>query len=91
MSDLYNNCSLVCILGSFLAAGFTDGSVYILDSISLENDCKEFKYSRGPVTQISFSHDSQYLATAVSFSQDICIYSLQHLLVGLELTGCAMI
>ncbi|XP_063000378.1 cilia- and flagella-associated protein 251 [Elgaria multicarinata webbii] len=51
--------------GSLLAAGFRDGSVYILDSISLEDECPEsFQYSRGPVTHMSFSHDSQYLATA---------------------------
>ncbi|XP_074828873.1 cilia- and flagella-associated protein 251 isoform X4 [Natator depressus] len=68
ISRIFMGASIQCLSydpeGSFLAAGFTDGSVYILDSISLENDCKEFKYSRGPVTQISFSHDSQYLATA---------------------------
>ncbi|XP_061458549.1 cilia- and flagella-associated protein 251 [Rhineura floridana] len=51
--------------GSLLAAGFTDGSVYILDSISLESDCPEpFQYSSSPVTLMSFSHNSQYLATA---------------------------
>ncbi|XP_043354194.1 cilia- and flagella-associated protein 251 isoform X3 [Dermochelys coriacea] len=68
ISRIFMGAGIQCLSydpeGSFLAAGFTDGSVYILDSISLENDCKEFKYSRGPVTQISFSHDSQYLATA---------------------------
>uniref|UniRef100_A0A8C3TFI9 Cilia- and flagella-associated protein 251 n=1 Tax=Chelydra serpentina TaxID=8475 RepID=A0A8C3TFI9_CHESE len=68
ISRIFPGASIQCLSydpeGSFLAAGFTDGSVYILDSISLEDDCKEFKYSRGPVTQISFSHDSQYLATA---------------------------
>ncbi|NWH73656.1 CF251 protein, partial [Piaya cayana] len=50
--------------GYLLAAGFTDGSVYILDAISLLSSCKEFKFSRGPVTHMSFSHDSEYLATA---------------------------
>ncbi|NXG10789.1 CF251 protein, partial [Sakesphorus luctuosus] len=50
--------------GHFLAAGFTDGSVYILDAISLQSSCKEFQFSQGPVTHISFSHDSEYLATA---------------------------
>ncbi|XP_065424173.1 cilia- and flagella-associated protein 251 isoform X3 [Chrysemys picta bellii] len=68
ISRIFMGASIQCLSydpeGSFLAAGFTDGTVYILDSISLEDDCKEFKYSRGPVTQISFSHDSQYLATA---------------------------
>ncbi|XP_069727142.1 cilia- and flagella-associated protein 251 isoform X2 [Phaenicophaeus curvirostris] len=50
--------------GYLLAAGFTDGSVCILDAISLLSSCKEFKFSRGPVTHVSFSHDSEYLATA---------------------------
>ncbi|NWS13356.1 CF251 protein, partial [Pachyramphus minor] len=50
--------------GYFLAAGFTDGSVYILDAISLQSSCKELQFSQGPVTHISFSHNSQYLATA---------------------------
>ncbi|XP_053136142.1 cilia- and flagella-associated protein 251 isoform X2 [Hemicordylus capensis] len=51
--------------GSLLAAGFTNGSVYILDSISLENDCPEpFRESRAAIIHMSFSHQSQYLATA---------------------------
>lgn len=53
--------------GALLGAGFTEGTVYILDAMSLENESrKPFKYSRGSVTHISFSHDSQYMATAVS-------------------------
>uniref|UniRef100_A0A8D2Q6N2 Cilia- and flagella-associated protein 251 n=1 Tax=Varanus komodoensis TaxID=61221 RepID=A0A8D2Q6N2_VARKO len=53
--------------GSLLAAGFGDGSVCILDSVSLEDDCPEpFQGSSGAVTLLSFSHDSQYLASAVS-------------------------
>nr|XP_025040576.1 cilia- and flagella-associated protein 251 isoform X1 [Pelodiscus sinensis] len=67
-SRIFMEASIQCLAydpkGTFLVAGFSDGSVYILDSISLEDDCKEFKYSRGPVTHISFSHDSQYFATA---------------------------
>ncbi|XP_077164630.1 cilia- and flagella-associated protein 251 [Paroedura picta] len=51
--------------GSLLAVGFTDGTVCILDAISLEDDCPEpFRYSKGAVIHMSFSHDSQYLATA---------------------------
>ncbi|OXB64130.1 hypothetical protein ASZ78_002060 [Callipepla squamata] len=50
--------------GSFLAAGFTDGSVHVLDAISLLSCCEVFRFSRGPVTHIHFSHDSKYLATA---------------------------
>ncbi|XP_027545287.1 cilia- and flagella-associated protein 251 isoform X1 [Neopelma chrysocephalum] len=50
--------------GYFLAAGFTDGSVHILDAISLQSSCKELRFSQGPVTHMSFSHNSEYLATA---------------------------
>uniref|UniRef100_A0A8D0L893 Uncharacterized protein n=1 Tax=Sphenodon punctatus TaxID=8508 RepID=A0A8D0L893_SPHPU len=32
--------------------------------MSLENDQEPFRFSRGCITQMSFSHDSQYLATA---------------------------
>ncbi|KAG8146043.1 hypothetical protein E2320_012466 [Naja naja] len=51
--------------GSLLAAGFLNGDLYILDSISLENDHPDpFQYSKGPITLMSFSHNSEYLATA---------------------------
>ncbi|XP_075034087.1 cilia- and flagella-associated protein 251 isoform X2 [Mixophyes fleayi] len=51
--------------GLYLAAGFTDGSVHILDAVTLEDETKEpFKYATGSITHISFSHDSHYLATA---------------------------
>ncbi|KAM7090088.1 cilia- and flagella-associated protein 251 [Ciconia maguari] len=68
VSRIFTEASIRCLSydpeGYFLAAGFTDGSVYILDAISLQSSFKEFKFSRGPVTHISFSHDSEYLATA---------------------------
>ncbi|KAM5237726.1 cilia- and flagella-associated protein 251 [Ctenodactylus gundi] len=51
--------------GVLLGAGFTEGTVYILDAMSLKSESPEpFKYSRGSVTHVSFSHDSQYMATA---------------------------
>ncbi|XP_016074503.1 PREDICTED: WD repeat-containing protein 66 [Miniopterus natalensis] len=51
--------------GALLGAGFTEGTVHILDAMSLENGIPEpFKYSRTSVTHISFSHDSMYMATA---------------------------
>ncbi|NWX33544.1 CF251 protein, partial [Notiomystis cincta] len=68
ISRIFTEASIQCLTydpeGYFLAAGFTDGSVYILDAISLHSICKEFQFSQGPVTHISFSHDSKYLATA---------------------------
>uniref|UniRef100_A0A2K5EQL6 Cilia- and flagella-associated protein 251 n=1 Tax=Aotus nancymaae TaxID=37293 RepID=A0A2K5EQL6_AOTNA len=54
--------------GALLGAGFTEGTVYILDAMSLENESPEpFRYSRTSVTHISFSHDSQYMATAIEY------------------------
>ncbi|XP_059104988.1 cilia- and flagella-associated protein 251 [Peromyscus eremicus] len=62
--------------GALLGAGFTEGTVYILDAMSLENEIPEpFKYSRTSVSHVSFSHDSNYLATAdVSFT--VAVYKV---------------
>ena len=46
--------------------GFTDGCVCVLDALTLEDVCPPFRYSRDVVTFIAFSHDSNYMATAVS-------------------------
>ncbi|XP_039937061.1 cilia- and flagella-associated protein 251, partial [Hirundo rustica] len=68
VSRIFTEAGIQCLSydpeGYFLAAGFTDGSVYILDAISLQSICEEFQFSQGPVTHISFSHDSKYLVTA---------------------------
>ncbi|NXP25486.1 CF251 protein, partial [Scytalopus superciliaris] len=68
VSRIFPGAGIQCLSydprGHFLAAGFTDGSVHILDAISLQSSCKEFQFSQGPVTHISFSHNSEYLATA---------------------------
>ncbi|XP_042297325.1 cilia- and flagella-associated protein 251 [Sceloporus undulatus] len=51
--------------GSLLGAGFENGYVYLLDAISLENDYqKPLQYSKGPLTHMAFSHNSEYFATA---------------------------
>ncbi|NXB19238.1 CF251 protein, partial [Rhagologus leucostigma] len=67
-SRIFTEAGIQCLSydpkGYLLAAGFTDGSVYILDAISLQSICDKFQFSQGPVTHISFSHDSKYLATA---------------------------
>ncbi|XP_076416932.1 cilia- and flagella-associated protein 251 isoform X2 [Peromyscus maniculatus bairdii] len=62
--------------GALLGAGFTEGTVYILDAMSLENEIPEpFKYSRTSVSHVSFSHDSNYLATAdISFT--VAVYKV---------------
>ncbi|NWW18104.1 CF251 protein, partial [Falcunculus frontatus] len=68
VSRIFTEAGIQCLSydpkGYLLAAGFTDGSVYILDAISLQSICEKFQFSQGPVTHISFSHDSKYLATA---------------------------
>ncbi|XP_065548317.1 cilia- and flagella-associated protein 251 isoform X2 [Lathamus discolor] len=67
VSRIFPEASIQCLSydpeGYFLAAGFADGSVHILDAISLQS-CKEFEFSQGAVTHVSFSHDSEYFATA---------------------------
>ncbi|XP_012586300.1 PREDICTED: WD repeat-containing protein 66 [Condylura cristata] len=62
--------------GALLGVGFTEGSVSILDAMSLQSSIPEpFKYSRASVTHVSFSHDSQYMATAdVSFT--VAVYKV---------------
>ncbi|NXA37322.1 CF251 protein, partial [Eudromia elegans] len=68
VSRVFAGGSIQCLCyspaGHLLAAGCTDGSVHVLDAISLRSVCEEFRFSHGPVTLVSFSHDSEYLATA---------------------------
>ncbi|KAM6155773.1 cilia- and flagella-associated protein 251 [Rhynchocyon petersi] len=60
--------------GAILGVGFTEGTVHILDAMSLQNEIAEpFKYSRSAVTHISFSHDSQFMATA-DLSYTVAVY-----------------
>lgn len=55
------------VLSLFAAVGFVNGSVRVLDSITLEDQTAEpFRYARYGITHIAFSHNSQFLATAVS-------------------------
>ena len=47
--------------------GFTNGTVYVLDALTLKDETAEpFHYARDAITQIVFSHDSRFFATAVS-------------------------
>ncbi|XP_035690518.1 cilia- and flagella-associated protein 251-like [Branchiostoma floridae] len=51
--------------GLILAAGFMDGSVRVLDALTLDDEVSEpFRYARDSVTHCCFSHDSNFLATA---------------------------
>lgn len=53
--------------GSYIAVGFTNGQLRIINSITLD-DClkKAFSYSKQKIEIIEFSDDSEYLATAES-------------------------
>lgn len=58
-------CLTFDALGLQLAIGMTNGSVHVLDAISLTDLIeKPFRYARDAVTHIAFSHNSKYLATA---------------------------
>ncbi|CAH1800946.1 unnamed protein product [Owenia fusiformis] len=49
----------------YLGVGFTNGSVSILDALTLDDDIEEpFRYARDTVTHIAFSHDCKFMATA---------------------------
>lgn len=51
--------------GAYIAVGFVNGTVRVLDSITLQDEVSEpFRYARDAITHIEFSHDSRYLATA---------------------------
>jgi WD40 repeat protein len=56
--------------GQYAAVGFTNGSMQVVDGLSLQNECPLFKHSHDCVTHVAFSHDSQYLATA---DADLCV------------------
>ncbi|KAI1901168.1 hypothetical protein AGOR_G00057410 [Albula goreensis] len=62
--------------GFYLAAGFTCGTVYILDAIDLHNKPENrFRCANDGITHITFSHDSHYLATADT-AKAVTVYRL---------------
>ncbi|XP_052797898.1 cilia- and flagella-associated protein 251-like isoform X2 [Mya arenaria] len=64
--------------GAYLAVGFMNGSVRVLDSITLLDELQEpFRYSRDAITHIEFSHDSKYLATADA-EYTVSVFVRQH-------------
>lgn len=59
---LYIMCASVLTLG----IGFTNGTLQVLDASTLTDVVPPFRYSREAVMQIAFSHNSMFMATAVS-------------------------
>ncbi|XP_077571216.1 cilia- and flagella-associated protein 251 [Stigmatopora nigra] len=58
-------CVTIDPQGRYLAVGFASGAVHFLDADTLQSDPKErFDYPPDSISHMSFSHDSQYLATA---------------------------
>jgi len=61
---IYLSCSNWLI--RFVGVGFTNGQVKILDALNLLDEPTEpFRYAHDTITHMCFSHDSNYLATAV--------------------------
>ena len=57
--------------GKFIALAFEDGTVRVIDSLTLSDELKQpFAMSKGPITHIQFSHNSKFLVTA---DKDLCI------------------
>lgn len=64
-----------CCLCTRVGVGFSDGGVVLLDALTLHSlQTDPWHYSRDCVSFITFSHDSTYLATAVSVS--VCVGSI---------------
>lgn len=58
---------LVCLSGLYLAVGFASGAVQVLEPCTLQQEGDEsFQNTQDCITHLTFSHDSSYLATAVS-------------------------
>ena len=57
--------------GKFIAVGFEDGQVRVMDAFTLADELKEpFAMSKAAITLIKFSHNSKYLVTA---DKDLCV------------------
>ena len=72
---IYVNVTTILVYLS--AVGYVNGMVRVLDSITLQDEVSEpFRYARDAITHIEFSHDSKYLATAVSKSFQVHIKAM---------------
>lgn len=66
ISRLFQSTESIHDTGVSVGVGFTNGTLQVLDTIMLSDVGAPFRYSRDAITHISFSHDSAYMATAVS-------------------------
>ncbi|KAK6192834.1 hypothetical protein SNE40_004236 [Patella caerulea] len=75
---LHIRCSSFDPKGEYLAVGFTNGTVRILDAITLNDEMSEpFRYSRDAITHLVFSHNSVYLAAADA-EHSLTVYKKQN-------------
>ncbi|CAM9670144.1 unnamed protein product, partial [Chrysoparadoxa australica] len=65
-AKLRPQCAAFSPSGSILAIGFTNGSLKILDAGSLEDVYQTFRYTQSPLTQVTFSNNSKFIAAADS-------------------------
>jgi WD40 repeat protein len=57
--------------GNYIAVGFKNGHLTLIDAISLSDVIKApFNYSKDAISHIEFAHDSSYLATAVTIFEE---------------------
>ncbi|XP_055861223.1 cilia- and flagella-associated protein 251-like isoform X2 [Biomphalaria glabrata] len=68
-SKIFEKCHIQCCAfdpkGFYIALGLTNGIVHLVDAVALLEQLKEpFRYAKDTITHITFSHNSQYLATA---------------------------
>ncbi|XP_061529516.1 cilia- and flagella-associated protein 251 isoform X1 [Phycodurus eques] len=70
-------CVTIDPQGRYLAVGFASGAVHFLDVDTLQSDPKEcFDYPPDSISHMSFSHDSNYLAT-VDVGKAVTLFRMQ--------------
>lgn len=68
----------MCMCMRAVGVGFCNGTLQVLDAITLTDVSPPFRSSREAITQIAFSYDSKFMATAVSVG---CVWEVHTLLI----------